>query len=314
MSATSLPNTGQSRSSTVETTVRPIQQDEHTHVRISWAAIIAGVILVIAVQLLLSMIGIGVGLGMVDPTAGGTPGAGSFGIGAGVWWLVSSLVALAFGAYAASWLAGLNNRLDGVLHGLVIWGIATLLTFYLLTSAVGGLIGGAFSVVGSGLSAAGSGISSVAPKIAQAAGVGPDMLQQQQAQAYMQPVNPNPANMSPQEAQKAIASELPNLATGTNAEQAAAKDRIITITAAQSNISREEATQRFNEAQAKTTKTKNEAIQTAKTAAGKSAATASTGSFLGAVALLLGVIAAAVGGAIAIHRNSVVTMDRHVVR
>ena len=313
MSTTSFPDAGQSRASTVETTIRPLQQNDHTNVRISWAAIIAGVILVIATQLLLSMIGIGVGLGMVDPTAGGTPGAGNFGIGAGVWWLVSSLIALAFGAYAASWLAGLDNRFSGVLHGLVIWGISTLLTFYLLTSAVGGLIGGAFSVVGSGLSAAGSGISAVAPKVAQAAGVSPDTLQQQ-AQAYMQPASPDPANMSPQEAQKAIASELPNLATGTDAEQAAAKDRIITITAAQENISREQATQRFNEAQAKLMQKKNAAIQTAKTAADKSAAVASTGSFLGAAALLLGAIAAAIGGAIAITRRSVVTMDRHVTR
>ena len=300
------------RSRTVETTVRPIDEGKRTHVRISWAAIIAGVILVIATQLLLSMIGIGVGLGMVDPTAGGTPGAGNFGIGAGVWWLVSSLIALAFGAYAASWLAGLDNRFDGVLHGLVIWGISTLLTFYLLTSAVGGLIGGAFSVVGSGLSAAGSGISAAAPKVAEAAGVGPDVLQQQ-AQAYLQPASPDPANMTPQEAQKAIASELPKLTTGTDAESAAAKDRIINITAAQANISKEEATQRFNEAQARAVKAKNEAIQKAKVAADKSAAAASTGSFLGAAALLLGAIAAAIGGAISIRRRSVVTTDRRVV-
>lgn len=80
-----------------------------------------------------------------------------------------------------------------------------------------------------------------------------------------------------------IASERPNLATGTDAEQAAAKDRIITITAAQQTISREQATQCFNEA-----------IRTAKAAADKSAA-ASMGSFLGAVALLPGAIAAAPG-------------------
>ena len=295
---------------TVETTSRPLQ--ERAQVRISWGAIIAGVVLVIAVQLLLSMVGLGVGLGTIDPnTANGTPAASSLGTGAGIWWLVSSLVALAFGAYAASWLAGIVNRFDGVLHGLVIWGISTLLTFYLLTSAVGGLIGGAFSVVGSGLSAAGSGISSAVPKVADAAGVGPDTLQQQ-AQAYLEPANPDPAQMTPEQAQKAVASELPKLASNGQ-EAAAAKDRIIAITAAQANISKEEATQRFNDAQAKLQQTKDEAIQTAKTAADKSAAAASTGSFLGAAAILLGAIAAAIGGAVAVRRPDL-TMERRVVR
>ena len=141
--------------STVVETTHSAHGGEHTHVRISWAAIVAGVILVIAMQLLLSMLGLGIGLGLVSPNTSGTPDASSFGIGAGLWWLVSSLAAVAIGGYVASWLGGLTNRFDGVLHGLVTWGIATLLTFYLLTSAVGGLIGGAFSVVGSGLSAAG---------------------------------------------------------------------------------------------------------------------------------------------------------------
>ena len=297
---------------TVETTSRPLQ--ERTHVRISWGAIIAGVILVIAIQLLLSMVGIGVGLGTVNPTTpNGTPAASSFGIGAGVWWLVSSLIALVFGAYAASRLAGISNRFDGVLHGLVVWGISTLLTFYLLTSAVGGLIGGAFSVVGSGLSAAGSGISSVVPQAAQAAGVGPDTVQQQ-AQAFMQPANPDPAKMTPQQAQKEIASELPKLASNDQATAAAAKDRIITITAAQAGISKDEATQRFNDAEAKYQKAKADAIQTAKTAADKSAAAASTGSFVAAAALLLGAIAAVIGGAIAVRRPDLVTTDRRVMR
>jgi len=149
MSNTTLPNPGQPRSAVVETTTMATHEGEHTHTRISWAAIIASVILVVAVQMLLSMLGLGVGLGLVSPNTNGTPDASSFGIGAGLWWLLSSLVALALGGYVASWLGGLTTQFDGLLHGIMTWAIATLLTFYLLTSAVGGLIGGAFSVVGS---------------------------------------------------------------------------------------------------------------------------------------------------------------------
>lgn len=45
----------------------------HTHRRISWAAIFGGVILIVAIQLLLSLLGAGIGLGTVDTNAGSTP-------------------------------------------------------------------------------------------------------------------------------------------------------------------------------------------------------------------------------------------------
>ena len=119
----------------------------HTHRRISWAAIFGGVILIVAIQLLLSLLGAGIGLGTVDTNAGSTPTPSSLGLGAGIWWVVSSCIALVAGGYVAAWLAGIELRFDGMLHGLVTWGIATLLTFWLLTSAIGGIIGGGFSAL-----------------------------------------------------------------------------------------------------------------------------------------------------------------------
>ncbi len=310
MSTTNVSNPGQPRSTVVETVTTATHEGEHTHTRISWAAIIAGVILVVAVQMLLSMLGLGVGLGLVSPNTNGTPDASSFGIGAGLWWLISSLAALALGGYVAAWLGGLTTRFDGLLHGIMTWAIATLLTFYLLTSAVGGLIGGAFSVVGSGLSSAGSGIASVAPKMAEAAGVTPDLLQQQ-AQAFLQPANPDPANMTPQDAQKEIVAALPKLASG-GPDAVAAKERIIAITAAQGHISRDEATKRFDDAQARFTKAKDQTVQTAKNTADASAGAASKGSFLAFAVLALGALAAALGGRAAVERRVLVTQQRVV--
>ncbi|MDQ2741064.1 MAG: hypothetical protein M3Z66_02005 [Chloroflexota bacterium] len=133
-----------------------------TRPRVSWSAIFAGVALVIAIEVLLGALGAGVGLGFVNPKAGTTPEASNFGIGAGIWWLVSTVIALIIGGYAAARLAGVPTRFDGVLHGLVIWSLALLLTIYLITSTVGGLVGGAFSVIGGTVSAAGSAIGSAA--------------------------------------------------------------------------------------------------------------------------------------------------------
>jgi hypothetical protein len=277
----------------------------HTHRRVSWAAIFGGVILVVAIQLLLSLLGAGIGLGTVDTNAGSTPAASSLGIGAGIWWVLSSCIALLVGGYVAAWLAGIETRFDGVLHGLVTWGIASLLTFWLLSSAIGGIIGGGFSALGTVASAAGSGVSQMAKPLAQAAGVSPDMIQQQ-AQAYLQPTNPNPATMSPQDAQKEIATNLATYAGG-GADAPAAKERIITIMAAQMKVSHDEAAKRFDDAQAKLKQARDQAVQTAKDAADTSAAAASKASFAAFGVLLLGLLASGIGGSLAVQRRLLVT-------
>jgi hypothetical protein len=277
----------------------------HTHRRISWAAIFGGVIMVVAIQLLLSLLGAGIGLNTVDTNGGSTPAASSLGMAAGLWWVVSSCVALAAGGYVAAWLAGIEIRFDGLLHGLVTWGIATLLTFWLLTSAIGGIIGGGFSALGSVASVAGSGVSDAAKPIAQAAGVSPDMIAQQ-AQSYLQPTNPDPATMSPQDAQKAIATNLTTYAGG-GPDAAAAKEQIINIMAAQMKISHDDAAKKFDEAQAKLARARDQTIQSAKNAADASAAAASKTSFAAFGVLLLGGIAAALGGSFAVQRRLLVT-------
>jgi hypothetical protein len=273
----------------------------HTHRRISWAAIFGGVVLVVVVQILLSLLGAGVGLGTVNTNAGSTPAASTLGIGAGLWWIISSCLATGIGGFVAAWLAGVEIRFDGVLHGLVTWGIATLVTFWLLSSAVGGVIGGGFSALGSVASAAGSGVSDAAKPLAQAAGVSPDMIQQQ-AQAYLQPTNPDPATMSPQDAQKEIATNLTTYADG-GADAAPAKERIVNIMAVQMKISHDEAVKKFDDAQAKLKQARDKAVQSAKDAADASASAASKASFGAFIVVLLGGLAAAFGGSMAVQRR-----------
>lgn len=273
----------------------------HIHRRISWAAIFGGVILVVCIQLLLSLLGAGVGLSTVNTNAGSTPGTNTLGITAALWWILSNCIAIGVGGFVAGWLAGVEIRFDGALHGLVTWGIATLLTFWLLTSAIGSIIGGGFSALGSVASAAGSGVGDAAKPLAQAAGVSPDMLQQQ-AQAYLQPTNPDPATMNPQDAQKAIATDLATYAGG-GADAAAAKERIINIMAAQMKISHDEAAKKFDEAQMKLKQSRDKAIQAAKDAADASASAASKASFGAFVVVLLGGLAAAFGGSMAVQRR-----------
>ena len=277
----------------------------HTQRRISWQAVFAGVIVAVSIQILPSLLGAGVGLGMVHTTDSASPDAGHFGMGAGLWWLVSTLIALAAGGYVSAWLAGISLRFDGMLHGLVAWGLSMLLTLYLLSSAVGGLLGGALSVSGSTLSAAGSSVKSAVPQVAEAAGLSPDVVQQQ-VQAYLQPANADPTSMSPQDAQEAIATDLSTYAHG-GADAPAAKAHMIAIMAAQTHTTPAEATKKFDDAQAKLNQAKDQAVAKAKAAADVSASAASTGSFLGFGSFLLGAIAAAFGGSAAVQRRLLAT-------
>jgi hypothetical protein len=305
METTLSTGTFSDRPASVTTTAEgmaPHESGAHIHRRISWAAVAGGVVLAVVLQLLFSLLGAGVGLNTVNTNAGSTPMASTLGIGAGIWWILTSCLAIGVGGFVAAWFAGVEMRFDGVLHGLVTWSVATILTLSLLTSAIGSVVGGGFSALGRVASATGSSVSDAAKPLAQAAaGVSPDMIQQQ-VQAYLQPTNPDPATMSPQDAQKAVATSLTAYAAG-GADAPAAKERVIDIMAAQMKISHDDAAKKFDDAQTKMRQTRDKAIQTAKDAADASASAASKASFGGFIVVLLGGLAAAFGGSMAVQRR-----------
>lgn len=276
----------------------------HTHRRISWAAILGGVILVVAVQLLLTILGAGVGLGTVHTNAGTTPSAATLGIGVGIWWVVTSCLALLAGGYVSAWLAGIEIGFDGVLHGLITWAVSTLASLVLLSSAVGGVVGGGASAMGSLTSSAASGVSEAARPIAQAAGVTPDMIQGQ-ARAYLEPTDPDPMTMDAASAQKATAADLATY-LGGGSDAATAKERIINIMAMQMKISHDDAAKRFDATEAKIKQAHDQAVQAAKNAADESAAAASKTSFIAFSVLLLGLISAGIGGSLAVQKRMLV--------
>src|SRR5438105_13848852 len=106
----------------------------------SWGAVFAGVITALATQLVLTLIGVAIGLATLSPATGERPSGNALGAGAGIWLVVSSLISLFLGGYIAGRLGGTFN---GWLHGLTTWGTVTILTIMLLTTAVGNLIGAA---------------------------------------------------------------------------------------------------------------------------------------------------------------------------
>jgi hypothetical protein len=150
--------------------------------RVSWGAIIGGTVAAISILLLLNLLGIGIGASTIDPMQGDQPGKG-MAIGAGIWFVLSFLIALAVGGWASGRFVGVPNKKDGMLHGFLTWGLTTMVLLWALTTAIGGLIGGATSVLGKTASMAVQGAKSTAPTVSgivqQATGVTPQQIQQQ---------------------------------------------------------------------------------------------------------------------------------------
>ncbi|MEJ7687472.1 MAG: hypothetical protein WKG52_11010 [Variovorax sp.] len=130
--------------------------------RVSWGAIVAGVVIALVVQLVLSLLGAGIGLSTIDPLRNSSPDAATFGIGAGVWWVASSAVALFAGGWVAAHLAGAPDKTDASLHGLLTWGLATIVAVYLVASAVGAAVSGGASMLGTAATASAGAGGSIA--------------------------------------------------------------------------------------------------------------------------------------------------------
>lgn len=120
--------------------------------RVSWGAIFGGALIMLVTLMLLSLLGIGIGVGSINPMEESQPLQG-LGTGTLIWWIVSNLIAVFAGAYTAAKLTNLSYQLSGLLHGILTWSLYALISFILLTSTVGGIISGVGSAVSKTLSA-----------------------------------------------------------------------------------------------------------------------------------------------------------------
>ncbi|MEX0772149.1 MAG: hypothetical protein WEB89_04455 [Balneolales bacterium] len=141
--------------------------------KVSWGAIFAGALVAIVVQMVLSMLGLAIGAFAVDPTAG----MEGLGIGAAIWWIVTALISLFTGAWVAGRMASISNSFEGMMHGIIVWCVATFVGFMLITTTIGQIMSGAFGIVGQSISLAGE---VAGPQVAEMIGGGQQGQQQQQ--------------------------------------------------------------------------------------------------------------------------------------
>jgi hypothetical protein len=248
------------------------------------------VVIALTVQLLLNLLGIGIGLAMVDPSAANNPGPKAFSIGAGVWWAVSGIVAALIGGYAAGRLSGRPKESTTGWHGLLAWAGTTLVIFYLVSTAFGAMVGGAFSAVSSAMGGVGQ-IASTAAQTAAPAIASGSIPFAEIDQRIRSAVGGDPAA-----ARDAAVGAVRALVTVDPNEAQATRERAAAALAQAQNISIEQAREQVATYEQQYRQTVDQAKQKAAAAADAAAKAASQAALLSVLALALGALAGWFGG------------------
>lgn len=252
---------------------------------VSWGGILAGVVIVLALQVVLNMVGVGIGLTTVEPLTGDSPTLGSFSLGAGIWLVVSTWIALAAGGFVASRIADSHHRDDALLHGLVTWGLTLIIGIVLLSSAIGAVATGAANVAGGAAKAVGQAVGTATEVAA------PDL--RQFINSRIQPTDAT--RMAPEELDKEIALAVGRMVANPT-DSGVDRQRVVQLVAARTGLSEQEATTRLQEVETQARQTAEAAELRAREAADAAARAGSRATLWGALALLIGAIAAGVGG------------------
>jgi hypothetical protein len=171
-------------------------------------------------------------------------------------------------------------RLDAILHGILAWGLITLITLYLVITGVGTVIGGALSVVQQGMQS----IGSVAPQAA-------DMLSQPEVARILQEAGSG-ADGTRQDLSAAL-QQFFQEGSETN------RQRVINILTERTQMSKAEARDTLAQLEQRYQQLRQDATDVAQEATNAVAMSAWWTFF----ALLAGAIAAAVGSALAAPRD-----------
>jgi hypothetical protein len=266
--------------------------------KVSWGAVLAGVVVALVTHLILNMIGLGIGASTLDPGAGAAdnPSATGFSIGAALWWTVSGILAALAGGYIAGRLAGQPKESTAAWHGLTAWALTTLVIFYLLTSTVGGVVGGAYRTVanaaGNFASASGGAIQTAAQTAAPSLASG----KTDPFASIEQSVRDASGGNDPAAMRDSAVSAVRAALTGDPANAAEARERAAQALARAQSIPIENARAQVQQYEEQYRAAVDQAKQRAIEAADIAARTVSRAALFSAVALLLGAVAGWFGG------------------
>jgi hypothetical protein len=113
--------------------------------RVSWGGVFGGVLVALGFLLLMTALGVAVGISAAQP---GETEASTLGTGAGIWAAVSLLLALFIGGMVSTRIGAIFDGTTGFFEGALVWVVSVLLMLYFASSGVSMLAGGAFQMIG----------------------------------------------------------------------------------------------------------------------------------------------------------------------
>jgi hypothetical protein len=114
--------------------------------RVSWGAIFVGTVVALALMVFFTTLGLAIGAAAIDPLYDASPLSG-LGVGSGIYIVVTQILSLAAGGFAAARLAGVPRTVSSLLHGAAVWALATLLLAWAAISGGGAIFGAASTMV-----------------------------------------------------------------------------------------------------------------------------------------------------------------------
>lgn len=111
------------------------------HDRVRWGPIIAGLVIAISSQLVLS--GIAAAIGLTSIAGSGAPRSNADNVGAavGIGAIISLFISLFLGGWVTSRACGPINRNTSLLNGAILWATTLAISSWLLSSGVSGAFG-----------------------------------------------------------------------------------------------------------------------------------------------------------------------------
>src|SRR6188474_3465317 len=108
--------------------VVPAVEPSRSRRHVMFGSVLAGSAVTITTHVMLGLLGAGIGLGLIPrdkDLEAGVPTA--LAVGAAVWWLVATIVAVFAGAYVAGSLSDPLRRRGAALHGIATWGVSSVI-------------------------------------------------------------------------------------------------------------------------------------------------------------------------------------------
>jgi hypothetical protein len=129
--------------------------------RVAWSSVWSGFLIAVGAFLLLTVLGLAIGISAADVTPGSDGNAKGLGFGAAVWSGVTLLIALFLGGLVATRTGMVYDRAVGMTEGVLVWVLSILALIYMAGSGIGMLSSGVFGALGGAVQGAAASVRNV---------------------------------------------------------------------------------------------------------------------------------------------------------